>query len=342
MDRKRERLTIRDVARVAGVSIGSVSRVLNHSGTVGPEVRSKVLQAVEELKFTPSAVAQSMRRRSTLTIGCIVREIVIPALAEFVHSAQAVLDEAGYSLLLSNSEGRREREVELLKRLQQRQIDGIMIGSYTHVDPDFNELLRGLGAPVVVVDRDEPDWADAVMADHAHGIDMATSHLIELGHRRIALITGQPELLPARERIRGYREAFARHGLPVDERMLHVGSFLSADGFRVSSRMLGSRTPPTAIIAGGIDMLPGIIRAVRARALHIPEDISIVGAGQSELAEFHVPRIGIQHWDHGEMGRLAASLLLDRILRRTDAEPQRVLVPTTFTAYGSTAAPRRG
>ncbi len=339
MEKKQDRLTIRDVARPAGVSIGTVSRVLNRSETVGAEVRSKVLKAIDELKFTPNSVAQSMRRRSTLTVGCIVREIIIPALAEFVRSAQNVLEEAGYSLVLSNSEGRPEREAELLKRLQQRQIDGIMIGSYSHA-AENGAFLRSLGVPIVVVDRDEPAWADAVMADHARGLGMATDHLLDLGHRRIALITGQPELFPARERIRGYRLAFERRGLAVDEKMIQSGSFRSSSGFRNSSSMLGSKNPPTAIIAGGIAMLPGVIRAVRTRNLRIPEDISIVAAGQSELAEFHMPPISIQHWDHGEMGRVAASLLLDRILNRADAEPRRVLLPTTFTAHGSTAAVR--
>ncbi|MCO5066645.1 MAG: LacI family DNA-binding transcriptional regulator [Rhizobiaceae bacterium] len=319
------------------MSIGTVSRVLNGSNTVGEELRAKVLDTIRQLDFEPNAAAQSMRRRTTLTVGCIVREIVIPAMAEFARSSQRVLEKAGYSLLLSNSDGRPETEIQLIKRMHSRQIDGIMLGAYSSVDQQFDDMLKNLGIPIVVVDRDKPFWADAVVADHAKGLQAATEHLLDLGHERIALLTGQPQILPARERIRGYRAAFEKRGLKVDEKMIHTGSFLSADGFRTSSMILGSRTPPTAIIAGGIEMLSGVIRAVRARNLSIPDDISIIGAGQSELAEFHVPAISIEGWDHGEMGSIAASLLLDRMLDRVDAEPRHVVLPTTFTARGSTS-----
>jgi LacI family transcriptional regulator, galactose operon repressor len=333
-------VTIRDVARVAEVSVGTASRVINGKSTVGPEVRSRVLKAIETLGYRPDAIAQSMRRGSTHVIGCVIRDINIPMLASFVHAAHNVLDRAGFSLLLSNSEGREDRERELLMRLNSQRSDGIMIGPYSPMTPAFDKFLRTLGAPIVMVDRDEPAWADAVMTDHAGATRKATARLIELGHRRIALLTGAPALYPARTRIKGFTEAFEMKGIELDRSLIRAHSFLSPESFQQTSALLASKEPPTAIIAGGIDMLAGVIRAIRVRGLSIPEDISLVGAGDSELAELHVPAIAVQHWDQGEVGAAAANLLLNRIREVASDEPQHVLIRSEFIERPSIAAPR--
>lgn len=333
--------TIREVAKTAGVSVGTVSRVLNAHSKVKPELREKVQKAISDLGYSPNAVAQSMRSRATHTIGCVIREINISALAAFVRAAHDVLDEAGYSLVLSNSEGRRERERELLERLSRRQMDGIMIGPYTPITTEFDAFLRGLDVPIVLVDRDEPAWADAVMTDHAQGIRAATEHLINLGHHAIALITGDPDLYPARERLRGYREAYRAAGLAPDPAFVHAGSFLASAGFRLTSSMLAARNRPTAIIAGGIGMLPGVLQAIRVRGLRIPADVSVIASGNSELADLYTPQIALQRWDQAEVGRIAANLLLDRILGRAGLEPRHVLLPNEFVPRESIGpAPR--
>jgi LacI family transcriptional regulator len=275
-------------------------------------------------------------------VGCVIREINIPALAAFVAAAHDVLDEAGYSLVLSNSEGRRERERGLLERLSRRQMDGIMIGPYSPTTPEFETFLQGLGVPLVLVDRDEPAWTDAVMTDHAQGIRTATEHLLKLGHRAIALITGDPSLYPARERLRGYREAFRAARLTPDPALIHAASFLAGAGFRLTSSMLASKDRPTAIIAGGIGMLPGVLKAIKVRGLRIPTDISVIGSGSSDLADLHAPPIALQYWDQAEVGRIAANLLLDRILGRAGPDPRHVLVPNAFVLRESVGPARRG
>ena len=333
-------VTIRDVARVAEVSVGTASRVINGKATVGTEVRGRVLNAIETLGYRPDAIAQSMRRGSTHVIGCVIRDINIPSLAAFVHAAHNVLDRAGFSLLLSNSEGREDRERELLIRLNSQRSDGIMIGPYSPMTPAFDKFLRNIGAPIVMVDRDEPAWADAVMADHRGATRKAAGRLIDLGHRRIALLTGGPTIYPARERIHGFTEAFAMKGIELDRSLIRAHSFLSPESFQQTSALLASKEPPTAIIAGGIDMLAGVIRAIRVRGLRIPDDISLVGAGDSELAELHMPAISVQHWDQGEIGAGAANLLLNRIRNVASDEPQHVLVRSEFIERASIASPR--
>ncbi|CAH1663492.1 LacI family DNA-binding transcriptional regulator [Chelatococcus asaccharovorans] len=332
--------TIRDVALAAGVAVGTVSRVLNGHSTVKPEIKRRVQRAIDEMGYSPNAIAQSMRIGSTFTIGCVLREINVPQLAGFVRAAHDVLDEAGFSLLISNSEGRSERERGLLERLARRQADGVMIGPYTPIVGEFEAFLRELGIPIVLVDRDPVDWADGVMADHAGGTRLAVEHLIGLGHRRIALITGEKDLYPAKERIKGYYKAYEAFGLTVDPSLVQTGSFLPSAGFRFASALLGQRNPPTAILSGGIDMLSGVLRAIRSRGMSIPGDISVIGAGNSELAELHTPPISIVSWDQAEVGRVAAGLLLDRLRSQAAAEGRHVLVPNEFHLRASVGPPR--
>jgi LacI family transcriptional regulator len=335
MPKRSGSITIRDVARKAGVSVGTASRVLNDKQTVRSDIRVRVQQAIDELGYRPNAVAQSMRRQSTHMVGCIIREINIPSLAAFVRAAHDVLDEAGFSLLISNSEGREERERELLIRLNSQRTDGIMLGPYTPIDEAFESLLRSLDAPIVLVDRDKPDWADAVMADHAGSIREATTRLLNLGHRRIVLLTGDTIIYPARERVRGYTEAHEAFGLPVDPAFVRATSFLPTEGFRHASSLLSGSDMPTAIIAGGIDMLAGVLRAIRVRGLRIPEDVSVIGAGDSELAELHTPPVSVERWDQAEIGRTAARLLLNRMSGNADMPPEHVLQPTEFIQRAS-------
>ncbi len=333
------RPTIRDVARAAGVSLGTVSRVLNHNDSVRVEIRERVHAAIETLGYSPSHVAQSMRSRSTLTVGCIIREFSIPPLAAFVRAAHDVLHEAGYALLLTNSEGSIERERELLKRLSRRQADGIILGHYTPVDDEFDAFLRTLKVPIVLVDRDEPSWADRVAADHFNGFLRITQHLLSLGHERIAIITGPKDLFPARERLKGYFKAHEANGVTVNPELVSVGSFLAKYGFTFMSSLLSRSAPPTAVISGGIDMLGGVLRAIRAADFTIPNDISVVAVSDSDLAELYDPPISVERWNHAEVGRIAAGLLLDRINGQVGSEPRHVQLPTEFVFRESTAPP---
>jgi len=179
------------------------------------------------------------------------------------------------------------------------------------------------------------------MADHAGGMRAAVGHLLDIGHRRIALITGEHGLYPASERIRGYKEAFAARGLESDPALIQSGSFLPGAGFRITSAMLGQRNPPTAVISGGLDMLSGVLRAIRGRGLRIPEDVSVIASGYSELAELVTPPIAVIAWDQGEVGRIAAGMLLDRIRNHDIRESRRVLVPSEFISRASIGPPGR-
>ena len=332
--------TIRDVARIAGVSIGTVSRVLNGAAEVKPRIRKAVEDAIKELDYVPNAAAISMRKRRTRTIACIMRDISIPQLGGFISTAHNVLSEAGYSLMISNSEGKRQREIELLKSQANGQVDGILIGPYTPVEGEFEEVMRNLNVPIVMIDRDKPTWTDCVVADHESGTRRATEHLISLGHTRIALLTGPTSLFPGGARVRGFLAAHEAHGLEPVPEFIVAQSFLSDQGYRTVSALLGMESPPTAIISGGVAMLPGVLRAARTRGKSVPEDISLVAAGVTDLSELHQPPIATVSWSQHEVGATAANLLLDRRERGYDGEPRLVIIPTEFSPQGTCVPPK--
>ncbi|MCC7274538.1 MAG: LacI family DNA-binding transcriptional regulator [Alphaproteobacteria bacterium] len=332
--------TIRDVARLAGVSVGTVSRVLNRKATVARDIRLGVEKAIVALGYHPSPLAQGMRGRATRTVGCIIRDINIAGLARFVRAAHDTLADAGYALILSNSEGRIARERELVGVMAARRADALLIAQSTEDDPAMEESLLRAGIPVVVFDRARPAWADAVLVDHRAGVRAAAARLIALGHRRIALLTGSLALYPARERVAGYVAAHDAAGVARDPGLVRTGSFHPDFGFAQSSLLLGQAMPPTAIIAGGIDMLPGVIRAVRAHGMRLPDDLSLIAAGTSDLAELLEPPVSVVRWDYAEVGRRAAALALQRIRGDRDDEPRRVVVPTELAVRGSCAPPR--
>lgn len=331
--------TIKDVARLAGVSLGSVSRVVNGKPSVTATVRSRVEAAISELGYKPNVAAQTMRSQVSRTIGCIIRDINIPALAAFVRSAHDVLMEAGYAFLLSNSEGRPDRERKLISTMVSRKADALIVCQYSETDLELENLLKQTGIPIVLVDRELPQWADAVMVDHRGGIRKAAEKLIQFGHRRIALLTGTLSLYPARERIQGYEAAFNAAAIPVDPDLIKTGSFEAQFGFEQTSLLLAQPNRPTAIIAGGIEMLPGVIRAIRVLGLNIPKDVSIVGVLNSDLSEFFDPPITIEHWNYAEVGRLAARFALERIRSGATDKPRRMIVPTDLVLRDSCGPP---
>lgn len=334
--------TIKDVARVAGVSLGSVSRVVNGKPSVTPDVRARVLAAIEQLGYQPNTAAQSMRSQVTRTVGCIIRDINIPGLAAFVRAAHDVFVEAHYALLLSNSDGRAERERELISVLAARRADALLIGQYSENDAQLEALLKRIGIPVVLIDRESPAWADAVMVDHRGGIRKVTERLIQLGHRRIALITGSDALYPARERMIGFRNAHEAAGLPCDPAMIRSGSFIAEFGFEQTSLLMGLPNRPTAVIGGGIEMLPGIIRALRVRGLSIPRDVSLVGTLTTDLTDLHEPPITVEKWDYAEVGRIAARFALERLRDPSQEGPRRLMIPSEIVMRESCASPPRG
>jgi LacI family transcriptional regulator len=199
--------------------------------------------------------------------------------------------------------------------------------------------MKQLQIPIVLLDREGPAELDAVTIDHRRGVRTATEHLHALGHTRIALLTGKPSTRPARERIAGFRDASARFGKKA---IVRTGGFSADFGFREASSLLSSPTRPTAIIAGGMAMLSGVLQAIRARGLVIPDDISVVAGADSDLAALATPAVTAIRWSGADEGRVAVQLLLSRLGGNRNGPVQRVMLSTELIIRASCARPPTG
>ena len=253
--------TIRDVAVAADVAIGTVSRVLNGHKSVSEDVRRRVLRAIKKLKYEPDRVAQSMRLGKTRTVAFATRDISIPGFGAIVNAAEEALRNNGYTLLLTMTDERKDRELNLLRIFQQRRVDAVIMATSSESDAELSKQIKGCGIPIVLLDRENPSQLDAVTLDHRRGVRAASEYLQGLGHTRIALLTGNPSTRPAHERIAGFKEAATRLGKRAGHSIIRTGGFSADFGFREASSLLSGTNRPTAIIAGGMAMLAGVLRA---------------------------------------------------------------------------------
>jgi LacI family transcriptional regulator len=329
-------VTIRDLARAAGVSVGTASRVLNGSPNVGEDLRLGVERAIMEIGFQPNAAARSMRSGNTRTIGIVVSNITVQRMAILVRSAQEELQDAGYAVLIGCHEHNQAREDVILKFLMRRGVDGLIMSYCTDREADFSKSPSIPNLPMVLFDRDSPSEKDIVRVAYDRGIAQATELLIGLGHERIALVTGPDYMYPARSRIDGFREVFARSGLELVPDVIKANSF--HNGFLDTSTLLGMKNRPTALILGGVDMLPGALQAIRSHGLSIPGDISLIAAADSELARFATPAVSVVRWNVEEIGRACAQVMLGR-LQNKQADLREVIFQTELVVRESCGPP---
>jgi LacI family transcriptional regulator len=333
-----KRATIRDVAEKSGLSLGTISRVMNGHASVSDETRARVLDAMTLLNYAPDSAAQSLRSRQTRVIGCLIPIAAHPVFAAVVAAAERVLRRAGYAMVLGTTTDRVAREADLLSFFRERRVDGLIATLAREDDPSIRDRLRALDCPVVLLDRLLDDDFDAVLTDQGAGCHEATAALLRLGHRRIALVTSSLHSRPSREREINFRRAHADCGLSPDEALIRRVASPSDFGLLESTALLNAPAPPTAVIAG-VHELVDLLRAIRARGLRVPDDISVIAFGDSDLAELAAPPISIIRWDAAGVGHAAAQLVLDRIEGRERAPMRRILLPTELVMRHSCAPP---
>lgn len=230
-----------------------------------------------------------MRRKSTRAIGIMVRDFTVPGFVNFVKSAQGILYEAGYVLILAASDDKPDRSAEILNAFSNRRADGLILATVPETDRDLLKGRLALPVPTVLLDRDTVQGHDAILIAHREGMLQAMKYLLDMSHRRIALVTGDANMRPARQRIQGYSEAYQNAGLPIDTSLIRTRNFSAEYAFAGASALLSNPNRPTAIIAGGVGMLRGVLRAVKTCNLNIPRDISMIGTTDSDLSEL-IPR----------------------------------------------------
>lgn len=336
--------TIVEVARRARVSTSTVSHVLNGTRFVSPATRTRVEAAVAGLRYRPNALARSLRRGRSHTLGMIVPDSANPFFAEMGRAIELAAFEAGFSVILCNTENDRDKERLYLKVLAENQVAGVVLVAAGERDDSFESLAHGR-LPVVAMDRERPGLAlDTVLADHRLGGQLATRHLIGLGHRRIGCVTGPARLSPSVERLAGYRRALREADVPLDEALVVRGDFHAATGAAAARALLGSPGRPTAVFACNDLMAMGVLSAAAAAGLRVPADLAVVGYDDIELAPFTIPSLSTVAQPKREMGQEVVKLLLNRI-GDGRLPPQREVLPVSLrvrqSCGGTAQAARR-
>ncbi|WP_304166672.1 ribose operon transcriptional repressor RbsR, partial [Lonsdalea britannica] len=319
--------TMKDVARVAGVSTSTVSHVINGDRFVSEAVREKVLQAVKQLNYAPSALARSLKINQTRTIGMLLTASSNPFYAEVVRGVERSCYERGYSLILCNTEGDPERMSRSLETLLQKRVDGLLLmcSESSALSPDI--MARYPSLPTVMMDWAPFEGCGGVIKDNSlQGGEIATRYLIAQGYRRIACITGPLDKTTAHNRLEGYRKAMDDAGLHRPSFYEVSGDFEFASGYRAMQQLLTLEQPPEAVFACNDAMAVGVYRALHQAGLSIPDDVAVMGYDDIELARYLSPPLTTIQQPKDELGELAIDTLLYRM---TDPDsPPNVLTLT--------------
>ncbi|MEU1201340.1 LacI family DNA-binding transcriptional regulator [Streptomyces sp. NPDC005813] len=335
--------TMVDVARRAGVSIATVSHVLNATRPVLPATRQAVLDAIDELGYTPNTLARSLVTSRTRSIGLAVSAISNPYFTEILQGVEASALQHGYSLLIADPHDDPEHERKVVQLLHERRVDGMIIAP--SAEPEG--LLRHLAqheVPTVFLDRlvdspaDSPFRFDQVCTENTEPMAHLVTHLAERGHRRIALVAGLPGLSTTTERITGYRHGLAQAGLPHDERLVAHGNSQADAAEEATRGLLSLPAPPTALVTANNAMTIGALRALRGLRLSVPDDLALCCFDDFAWADLFTPRLTAISQPSKEIGAQAVRLLLDR-LASPEKAGRTLRLPSSFVHRTSCGCP---
>jgi LacI family transcriptional regulator len=331
--------TISDVARRAGVSAMTVSRVINNSGYISPETRERVEKAIADLGYVPNALARSLRFKQTKTLALVLTDITNPFFTTLARGVEDAASQQGFSVIFCNTDESESKEAEYLNVVLQKQVDGLLLVPAC-CSGDSITFLQERKVPVVVLDRRVTDVkVDVVRCDSEEGAYRLTRHLLDLGHTRIAILSGPPSASTATDRVGGYRRALAEAGLESYAELVYRGGFTQASGYQMALQALAVVPRPTALFAANNFIASGAFRAVREAGLRVPEDISIVSFDDLPTASDMGPFLTVAAQPAYEMGRKATEILLTRLAGEGPAEPQEIVLPTEIIVRESSAPP---
>jgi LacI family transcriptional regulator len=330
--------TIRDVAERAGVSTTTVSHVINGTRKVEPATAARVDAAIVELDYRPNALARSMRRGRTQTVGVVLPDIANPFFGDLARSLEDHMFEAGYSAIICNSDGDGAKEARYLEVLLSKQVDGLLLVAASQ-PPEGLLGLAQRGTPTIVVDRelDEPSFSQVLVANH-HGGRLAGQHLLALGHRDIGVIAGPGDLGTSARRLQGFRAALAEAGIDLPPRRVARGDFRAASGRAAMEGWLQAGSPPTAVFAENDLMAIGALSAAHAAGVDVPGEISVVGFDGIAFGADVTPPLTTVSQSIDDMASAAIELLFER-LRDQAALPRLLELPVALSVRGSSGPP---
>lgn len=332
--------TIYDIAKAAGVSIATVSKVINGTGRISTDTRERITEIMQELDYQPSVVASALTGKSTFTIGLLIPDLANPFFAEIARSVEDRGHELGFNLVMCSTDNNSKKEAGYITLLRQKRVDGIIIATGTSIEG----LLSGLAdynIPLALISRDIPKIeADSVRADDATGAYQAVAHLTGLGHRHIAVLAEDMELMTTRERVIGYRRALEDAGIAYTDELVTISNSSVEAGKQRALELMGSEHPPTAIVAFNDLLAVGVVQAAKELRLSIPWDLSVISFDNTVLAGIVDPPLTSVAVPIQQMGRQIMDMLIERV-RGEKGDKQRIVLKPELIIRQSTTFPSK-
>jgi LacI family transcriptional regulator len=333
-------VTMKDVASLAGVSVSTVSHVLNETRYVKPETRDQVLDAIRETGYSPNTIARSLARATTGLIGLAISVPTNQYFAELVHAIEVEAGRRDYMLLLGDTRDDPAHEQRIIRALRERRVDGLLLAA-SAAPAETLDYLLAQRLPVVLIDRMPSPAFDQVGSENTEATARLVQHLGELGHTRIGMVSGLDGLSTTVERVAGYRRGLGRLGLPFDRRLVVSGRSRAEPARLAVRRLMTLPNPPTALVVANNLMTIGAVTELRVLGLRVPQDIALVGFDDFQWAELFAPRLTTIAQPMHEFGVQAVRLLLDR-LAEPEREPVTVRLHPTFMHRESCGCPGQG
>ena len=305
------KVRMKEVAKTAGVSTATVSYVINKTRFVSEEKKQKVLQAMEQLGYTPNSAARSLRSKKSYTIGLIVPDINNFFFTGIIEGIEQVVQSNGYQLILSNSNEDFTNEKEQINRFNSQLIDGLIMAPTAD---DHSFLCGTLGEyPVVYIDR-KPNgcFGESVLVNNSEVVYEAITYLIKAGHEKIGILTGIKDLTTTRERLAGYQKAFSDYGLQLDNSLIKTGDSRYKSGYELTKEVLNNKDITALFVANNL-MTIGSMEFLREKKINLPGELAFIGFDDYKWSSIIIPRLSVIKQPTAEMGRKAAEILLKRI-----------------------------
>ena len=319
--------TIKDVAAMAGISYTTVSHVVNKTRPVSEPVRLKVEEAIARLDYVPSAVARSLKAKSTATIGLLVANSLNPYFAELARGSEDYCERNNYCVILCNCDDDPDKQRNYVRVLLEKRVDGLVVAS-AGGDLGLASGLTGVRTPMVIVDRSlEGIDADLVRIDHEQGAYLATRHLLDLGHRAVACIGGPAITSVAQLRLAGYLRALSEAGITPQAHWMVESDFSCTGGYEAANRLLAA-DPPSAVFACNDMMGIGVLRAAAERQIRVPEQLSVIGFDDVQMSRYVYPALTTVGQSILQLGETAAQVLLRRIATPGRSVEQLIVAPS--------------
>lgn len=319
--------TIYDIAKLAGVSTATVSKVFNQTGRISVKTKERIMEISNQLNYQPSMVASALTGKKTYTIGLLIPDLVNPFFAELSRNIEDRAHELGFNLVICNTDNERNKEIKYIQLLRQKSVDGIVVATGVSNDELLKELINQK-VPIALVARDMSMLAlSAVLVDDFAGGYNATSYLVQLGHKRIATIAENLNVTSSKDRVRGYRHALNEVGLPYDEKLVQISDFSVEGGKRTAGKLLDQTERPTAIFACNDLLAIGAFQAAKERGIGIPDQLSIVGFDNTILATITDPPLTTIAQPIQAMGQQVIDLITQEINNDKTVKQRVVLLP---------------